>query len=262
MKDLKNVRETAAMEKYIETGSKIRPYVGNSFEEISKILEENKNIILEGAQGTLLDVDLGNYPYVTSSHTTVAGALSGTGLSRVDAIIGVVKSYITRVGNGPLPTELTDETGKKLQTQGNEIGTTTGRTRRCGWLDLPLLKYAAKVNGIKNSSLAVTKLDVFSGFDKIMVCTAYDINGKKTEMPFNVKNLESVKPVYEEMDGWNIEENEWNRIAKEGYEELPSEAKKYLEKIENFTGIPVSIVSIGPERSRTVFKKNITGFLG
>ncbi len=252
-KELGRMDEASAA-KYLEIGGRLKPYIKNSFESICRLLDGGKNIILEGAQGTLLDIDLGNYPYVTSSHTTVAGALSGTGLAKIDSVLGVVKAYITRVGNGPLPTELLDETGGRIREQGREFGTTTGRARRCGWLDIPLLRYAAKVNGTGDAHLAITKLDVLDGLDKVKMCTSYRINGKATEMPYNVRNLGEAVPVYEEMEGWNIGSDAWGRIAKEGYEALPEEAKAYLDKIEELAGVPVLMVSIGPERNQTVFK--------
>ncbi len=221
----------------------IKKYIGNVSFKINKALDKGKNVILEGAQGTLLDVDHGTYPFVTSSNTIAGGACVGVGIGpkRIDKVIGVVKAYTTRVGQGPFPTELNDETGEKIRIKGNEFGTTTGRPRRCGWLDLVMLKYAKMVNGV--DEIMVTKLDVLSGLDEIKVCVAYEINGEQiTEFPNDSKELEVVKPVYQSFKKWENIENK----------NLPQEARAYIDFISKELKIPVTLVSIGPDREDTV----------
>lgn len=238
-------------EKYAES---LRPYVSDTAVLINEALDSGKNVLFEGAQGTLLDVDHGTYPYVTSSNTCAGGACTGAGVgpNRLKKIIGVTKAYTTRVGEGPFPTELKGEEGDMLREAGNEYGTTTGRPRRCGWLDLVILKYAKMVNGL--TSLAVTKLDVLSGIEKIKVCTAYEINGKRTgHFPSSAEALEKAKPVYREMSGWGEwNENQVKEIVKRGFKSLPANAQKYLRFIEKQTGVPIGIVSIGPRRDETI----------
>lgn len=221
----------------------IKKYVTNVSLKINQALDEGKNILLEGAQGTMLDVDHGTYPFVTSSNTVAGGACVGLGIgpTKTDKVIGVVKAYTTRVGEGPFPTELKDEIGEKIRQKGNEFGTTTGRPRRCGWLDLVMLKYAKMVNGI--DEMMITKLDVLNGFDEIKVCVAYEIDGKEIgNMPADIKKLEAVKPVYQSFKGWgNIEGRK-----------LSQEAKYYVEFISNQLKTPVTLVSIGPDREDTI----------
>ncbi|TFH36789.1 MAG: adenylosuccinate synthetase, partial [Bacteroidia bacterium] len=215
---------------------------------INRLSESGNRILAEGAQGTLLDIDFGSYPYVTSSSTISAGACSGMGISPriIGEIYGIFKAYCTRVGSGPFPTELEDATGQKMRDQGYEYGSTTGRPRRCGWLDLPALKYAIMINGV--TRLFMTKADVLSGFSKILVCQAYRINGKLTnELPFD-HSLE-IEPVYTEIDGWS---EDIGQIRE--YNRFPAKLRSYIELIENETGIPVSIVSVGPDRNATVYR--------
>jgi adenylosuccinate synthase len=232
----------------------IRPYVYDTTLIINQALDEGKNVLFEGAQGTLLDVDHGTYPYVTSSNTCAGGACTGAGVgpNRIAHVIGVTKAYTTRVGEGPFPTELKNDEGELLRKTGCEYGTTTGRPRRCGWLDLVILKYAKMVNGLTN--LAITKLDVLSGLEKIKVCTSYEIGGKKTDlMPSSAEELENVKPVYLELDGWNKwSEQEATEIARRGIKALPEQAQAYLKFIESKSGVPISIVSIGAGRDETI----------
>jgi adenylosuccinate synthase len=215
---------------------------------VNELSGQGKRILAEGAQGTMLDVDFGSYPFVTSSNTISAGACTGLGISpkRVGKIFGIFKAYCTRVGCGPFPTELQDETGTKLRNIGNEFGSTTGRPRRCGWLDLPAMKYSIMINGI--TELFMTKADVMSGFDKISICTAYKIDGKLTsEIPF--RNDSVIEPVYTELKGWNEEITGFRE-----YDDLPAALKRYIEFIEKQTGVPVTMVSVGPDRKETIFR--------
>ncbi|HDZ41198.1 MAG TPA: adenylosuccinate synthase [Bacteroidetes bacterium] len=215
---------------------------------INKSLNEEKRILAEGAQGTMLDIDFGSYPYVTSSNTISAGACSGMGVSprKTGRIYGIFKAYCTRVGSGPFPTELHNKTGQKLRDNGYEYGSTTGRPRRCGWLDMPALKYSCMINGV--TSLFMTKADVLTGFEKIKVCTAYKTgNSFVEELPFDVNA--DIEPVYIEMKGWS---EDITGIRE--YDMLPAALKEYVSFIEKETGIPVNIVSVGPDRSETIMK--------
>jgi adenylosuccinate synthase len=218
---------------------------------ISEMISQNKRILLEGAQGGLLDIDHGTYPYVTSSSCTIGGAISGSGIapSSIKRIIGIFKAYITRVGNGPFPTELNDEDGQYLQKKGNEYGTTTGRPRRCGWFDLVAAKYTAAINGLKE--IAFTKLDVMDGMPKIKICVAYEVDGERiTEFPSNLRVLERCKPVYEEMAGWETGVN-----INASYQSLPAEARDYIERIESELDVQATFISVGPERNETIIRE-------
>ncbi|MEZ5000601.1 MAG: adenylosuccinate synthase [Bacteroidales bacterium] len=215
---------------------------------INRISEQGGKILAEGAQGTMLDVDFGSYPFVTSSNTISAGACSGMGISPrlAGEIFGIFKAYCTRVGSGPFPTELEDQTGQHLRDQGHEYGSTTGRPRRCGWLDLPALRYAIMINGV--TKLFMTKADVLSGFDTIRVCTAYRIDGKITrELPFD--HSSDIEPQYTEIRGWK---EDISSIREFG--DLPETLKSYVKMVEKETGVPVSIISVGPDRSETVYR--------
>jgi len=210
---------------------------------------EDKNILFEGAQGALLDVTFGTYPFVTSSHTISGGIAIGAGFGKkVDRIVGIFKSYYTRVGKGPFPTELLDETGDKIRIQGNEFGSTTGRPRRCGWFDVVAAKYAAMINGI--DEIAFTLLDVLSGFDTIKVCTGYKVGNIITdEFPHSAKVLEQAIPQYEELSGWSEDISDITE-----YDKLPLNAQNYISKIEELIGKNITIVSVGPERDQTIFR--------
>jgi adenylosuccinate synthase len=213
---------------------------------VNEWLQSGKNILAEGAQGSMLDVDFGSYPFVTSSNTTCAGACTGLGIApgHIGNVIGIFKAYCTRVGSGPFPTELTEATGEMLRTCGNEFGSTTGRPRRCGWLDLVALRYAVMLNGV--TSMIMTKADVLSGFENLRVATAYLVNGKiTTEVPFDT--YAHVEPVYSEIPGWK---EDISAIRKK--DDLPEKLKAYVRFIENYIGVPVSIVSVGPDREATV----------
>ncbi len=237
--ETKLIKVTKQFEKYL----KQIPYFLNGL--------KNKTILFEGAQGTLLDVYFGTYPFVTSSHTMAGGISVGTGFSRkIDQKIGVYKSYYTRVGEGPFPTELFDEMGELIRKQGNEYGATTGRPRRCGWFDAVAAKFTAMINDI--DEIALTLLDVFSGFDKLKICTAYLIDNEFTEeFPSRADILEKVKPRYIELPGWK---EDITNIKT--YDELPNNAKNYISKIEELLHKKVSIVSVGPDRSQTIFRNN------
>ncbi len=215
---------------------------------VNEALADGKNVLAEGAQGTLLDIDFGTYPYVTSSSTIAAGVSTGLGVapSKINKVYGIFKAYITRVGSGPFPTELFDETGDKLRQVGREFGATTGRPRRCGWMDMVALKYAVMINGV--TDLIITKSDVLSGFDAVKTGVAYKVNGEVTaQMPFDVAEVEEV--VYKEFPGWKEDLSQ-----KKTFEELPQEFKNYLNYIETETKTPVSMISTGPDRNEIIYR--------
>jgi adenylosuccinate synthase len=215
---------------------------------VNNLAHQGKRVLAEGAQGTMLDVDFGSYPFVTSSNTISAGACTGLGISPrlIGDIFGIFKAYCTRVGCGPFPTELLDDTGANLRKLGHEFGATTGRPRRCGWLDLPAMKYSIMVNGV--NKLFMTKADVMSGFKTIKICTSYKINGKICEeLPFNNETL--VEPVYTELEGWEEDITGFRE-----FKDLPLALKRFIEFIENQVGVPVKMVSVGPDREETIFR--------
>ncbi|MDF1543711.1 MAG: adenylosuccinate synthase [bacterium] len=216
--------------------------------ELTRAIKNGKSILFEGAQGTMLDVDLGTYPYATSSNTTVGGVLTGLGLGpkAIEEVVGVVKAYTTRVGAGPFPTELVDRTGEKLRDIGDEFGATTGRPRRCGWLDLVALRHAVRINGV--DSIAVTKLDVLDSFSEIKICTGYSLNGEDlSEVPLDLAELCHVKPVYTSMDGWN---SDTTGITK--FDDLSENARDYLRYIADDLEVKIRIVSTGAKRQETI----------
>jgi adenylosuccinate synthase len=224
----------------------VSPFIVDTQELVFRMKEEGKRILLEGAQGTLLDVDHGTYPYVTSSSCTAGGALTGSGLapSDIGRVIGVFKAYVTRVGNGPFPTELRKGEGEMLRERGREYGTTTGRPRRCGWFDLVAGRYAAKLNGL--SDIALTKLDVLSGIPRVKLCVAYRVDGEEIRsFPQNASILERCEPEYEELPGWGVGD-----LEVDSYEALPRNARRYLATIEERLGVRISFVSNGPERDK------------
>ncbi|MBD3723256.1 MAG: adenylosuccinate synthase [Flavobacteriaceae bacterium] len=221
----------------------------DSEEFLNNALKEGKSILAEGAQGSLLDVDFGTYPFVTSSNTTAAGACTGLGIApnKVKEVFGIFKAYTTRVGSGPFPTELFDEIGQTMAKVGSEFGSVTGRPRRCGWLDLVALKYAVQVNGV--TELYMMKGDVLSGFDTLKVCTAYQYKGQEIKhLPYNIEP-ENVEPVYTEMKGWKAD-----LTGMSSYEELPQELKEYITFIEQELEVPIKVVSVGPDRTQTIIK--------
>lgn len=220
----------------------------DSEHEINRFLSEDKAILAEGAQGTLLDVDFGSYPFVTSSNTICAGACTGLGIgpNRIGEVYGIFKAYCTRVGSGPFPTELFDETGDELCRLGHEFGAVTGRKRRCGWLDMVALKYAIMIDGV--TKLIMMKADVMNSFDTIKVAEAYEIDGRRvTEFPYDIQD--DMKPIYREFKGWKADLQKVRR-----YEDFPAEFKAYVEYIERETGIPVAIISVGPDRDETIVR--------
>ncbi|MCK4717675.1 MAG: adenylosuccinate synthase [Thermoplasmata archaeon] len=235
-------------------GKRFGPMIAETSILINETLDQGKNVLLEGAQGTMLDVEWGTYPYTTSSHTIAGGACCGVGIGprRIDRVVGVVKAYTTRVGGGPLPTFIEGELGEDIQHKGGEFGTTTGRGRKCGWLDLVVVCHACRLSGITH--MAVTKLDILGGLEDIKVCRAYDLDGKEiTAFPPNLSVLERCKPIYDTLPGWpDLPQEEWSRIATEGYEALPENLRGYLEYMERATGANVEIVSIGPGREDTI----------
>ena len=214
---------------------------------VNQYLREGKTVLAEGAQGAMLDVDFGSYPFVTSSNTTAAGACTGLGVApkNIGEVIGIFKAYCTRVGGGPFPTELHDSTGEELRRIGHEFGATTGRARRCGWIDLPALKYAIMLNGV--TELVMTKADVLSGFEKIYACTHYEYNGEKIDyMPYDISSVEA-KPIYEEIDGWNEDLTGIKTIG-----EIPEKLLAYVQYLEKHVGVPVKYLSVGPDRVQTL----------
>lgn len=238
---------------YCQYADKIRKYVKDTTGYVHEALTKGDKVLFEGAQGTLLDIDLGTYPYVTSSHPTSGGFCIGAGVGpkMIGEVIGVVKAYTTRVGKGPFPTELENEVGDLIRTKGREFGTTTGRPRRCGWFDGVMVRYTARVNGLTSISLML--MDVLSGFDKINMCVGYEYNGEVIEnFPANLKILSQCKPIYKELDGWHEDISQVER-----FEDLPKNAKKYIEAIEAYVGVPVKIVSVGPKRSQTIIREAI-----
>lgn len=235
----------------IEDSIKIlEPYICNTSHILHEAIEAKENILLEGAQGCLLDVDHGTYPYVTSSSPTSGGACTGTGVppTAITHVMGITKAYCTRVGNGPFPTELLDETGEELRKKGHEFGATTGRPRRCGWLDLVALKYAVRINGM--NELTLTKMDVMDGFEEIKVCTSYKINGEETKtFPLCLDEVENVEPVYTTLPGWDKDIS-----GMTSWDELPSSAKSYIEFVEDYLGVKFTIISTGPKRKETIIR--------
>jgi len=237
-------------ETYVGYAETLKPYVCDTITLLHKALEADKRVIVEGAQATLLDIDFGSYPYVTSSNPTIGGILTGTGLSASDIgnVYGVIKAYSSRVGEGPYVTELMDEVGDRIRELGHEYGTTTGRPRRCGWLDLVTLKYAKRVNGL--TALSINHLDTIGNFDTIKVCVAYDVNGVEIEdFTTNLDILNNAKPVYKELKGG------WSNIDScKTFEELPKDAQDYIRFIEDYIGIPAKFIGTGAEREAMIVR--------
>ena len=231
---------------------KLIPFIGNVSVKLDQARRQGQHILFEGAQGTQLDIDHGTYPFVTSSNTIAGNACNGAGFgpAHIDSVIGIVKAYTTRVGSGPFPSELTDEIGAQLQKKGFEFGATTGRKRRCGWLDGVVVRDAVRLNGL--TGLALTKLDVLSGQPALKMATSYTLNGKKVEtMPSNIKQAETVQPVYEQLKGWQSDLTDVR-----SFDDLPLEARDYIRRIEDYTEVEVAIVSVGPDRAQTLLLKN------
>lgn len=231
---------------------RLTPYIGNVSVELDNARKRDENILFEGAQGTHLDIDHGTYPFVTSSNTVAGNACNGSGFgpAHIDSVIGILKAYTTRVGEGPFPTELFDHTGEELQKKGGEFGATTGRKRRCGWLDGVVANDAVRLNGL--TGLAITKLDVLSGQSTLKIAREYKLENKRfAAMPANIKEASTVQPVYEEVSGWQEEISEVRN-----YQDLPDKAKDYIRRIEDITEVEAAIVSVGPDREETLLLKN------
>ena len=232
---------------------RIIPYIADVSVILFDGIKNNKTVLFEGAQGTHLDIEHGTYPFVTSSSVVAGNAANGSGVgpTNLDEIIGIVKAYTTRVGAGPFPTELFDDIGDKIQASGSEFGATTGRRRRCGWLDMVVLKNAARLNSL--TGLAITKLDVLDDLDEIKICTGYDYNGKTlSDFPAEIKVLQGCTPVYETHPGWKT-----NISGIKAFNDLPENAKKYLARVEELSNVKIKIVSVGPDREATIIKENI-----
>ena len=236
-------------ETYKGYGERLRPYVKNTTAMLLDAVDEDRKLLFEGAQGALLDIDHGTFPFVTSSNSSGVGVASGSGVPGqfVETVIGVIKSYSTRVGGGPFPTEQDNEHGEHIRQEGNEFGTTTGRPRRCGWFDAVAARYTARLSGV--NLLAVTMMDVLSKMETIKVCNAYEVNGEQTTtFPSHVDDLRNVKPIYEELPGWMTDVTGVREIA-----DLPENARKYLDRVSELVGRPVGVVSVGPDRAQTMF---------
>lgn len=234
---------------------RLRPHVADTALILNKALDENKVVLLEGGQGTLLDVDHGTYPFVTSSNPTAGGACAGSGIgpTKITGVIGILKAYTTRVGSGPFPTELLDEDGEKLRTIGGERGVTTGRPRRCGWFDAPIARYATRVNGL--TDIFLTKLDVLTGWDKIPVCVAYEIDGKRSdELPMTQTEFHHAKPIYENLPGWKEDISGARTI-----EDLPANARAYVKYLEEVSGTRISAIGVGQDRDATISLHDLLG---
>ena len=240
-------------DKYSAMAEEIRGYVTDTSYLVDEALKAGKKVLFEGAQGTLLDIDHGTYPYVTSSNpiASYAAVGVGVGVQNINSVLGIAKAYTTRVGEGPFPTELFDEDGAKMRDIGHEFGTVTGRARRCGWIDTVMLRYAIRLSGI--NGLALMKLDVMDSLAKVKICTHYECEGEKVKtFPCSLKKLAKCQPVYVELDGWQCDTSN----AK-SYEELPENAKKFIETIEKYTDVPIKLVAVGPKRDQTIIRTEL-----
>ena len=243
------------MEELLRHAERIRPMVTDTVLELGQALDRGETVLFEAGQATLLDVDHGTYPFVTSSNATAGGACTGSGVppTRIERVIGVFKAYTTRVGEGPFPTELDDEFGQRLRDIGAEYGTTTGRPRRCGWADVVIGRYAQRVNGI--TDFVITKLDVLTGLETIPVCVAYDVQGERfDEMPVNQSDFHHARPVYEELPGWSED-----ITGCRSFDELPQAAQRYVERLEELMGARVSVIGVGPGRDEVVVRHDLLG---
>jgi adenylosuccinate synthase len=240
------------LQPYLEMGNRLRPLVVNVSVLLEQAIREGKNILFEGAQGTHLDIDHGTYPFVTSSNPIAGGACTGAGIGpgQLHHVVGIVKAYTTRVGGGPFPTECLDEVGDHLVECGVEFGSTTGRRRRCGWLDAVVLREAARLNGL--TGLAITKLDVLTSLNPVRICVAYEVDGKARDtMPGTIKELELCRPIFEEMPGWTEDIRGARRL-----EDLPAATRNYLKRVEELVRVPIQIISVGPDREETIILQN------
>ncbi|GAA1728452.1 adenylosuccinate synthase [Nonomuraea bangladeshensis] len=244
----RGIEPQAVLEEYLGYAERLKPHIADTSLVLSKALDEDKFVLLEGGQGTLLDIDHGTYPFVTSSSPTSGGACAGAGIppNRLTKIIGILKAYTTRVGSGPFPTELTDEMGDWLRTTGGEYGVTTGRNRRCGWFDAVIARYATRINGVTDYFL--TKLDVLSGLERIPVCVAYEVDGvRHDEIPMTQTDFHHAKPIYEEFPGWQEDITGAKTFA-----DLPPNAQAYVRTLEEMSGAPISAIGVGPGRDQTL----------
>ncbi|MFG6194245.1 adenylosuccinate synthase [Nonomuraea sp. JJY05] len=249
----RGIEPTAVLDEYLAYAERLKPHIADTSLVLSKALDEGKFVLLEGGQGTLLDIDHGTYPFVTSSSPTSGGACAGAGIppNRLTKIIGILKAYTTRVGSGPFPTELTDEVGEWLRQTGGEYGVTTGRNRRCGWFDAVIARYATRINGITDYFL--TKLDVLSGLERIPVCVAYDVDGvRHDEIPMTQTDFHHAVPIYEELPGWQED-----ITSAKSFDDLPPNAQAYVRALEEMSGAPVSAIGVGPGRDQTVVVRSL-----
>jgi adenylosuccinate synthase len=250
----------AILERLTPCGERIRPFVGDTASVVYRAAAAGQNVVFEGAQGTMLDIDHGTYPFVTSSHPVAGGACIGTGIGpkAIDTVIGIVKAYTTRVGAGEFPTELLDETGDRIRERGREYGTTTGRPRRIGWLDTVCLRYAARVNGLDR--IAISLLDVLSGFSTLRLCTAYEVDGQSYPDPSPDRDrVARARPVYEDLPGWEEEIHDLASLppggwiaCEQGFDRLPANAQRYVRRVEELVGVPVCLIGVGPRRDQTI----------
>ena len=249
----KEMETQEVLEEYRTYTEILRPYIADTALLLNKALDAGKTVLLEGSQGTLLDVDHGTYPFVTSSNPTAGGACTGSGIgpTKIERVIGIVKAYTTRVGSGPFPTELENEDGEKLRTIGHEYGTTTGRNRRCGWYDAPIARFAVRINGLTDFFL--TKLDVLTGWEKIPVCVAYEIEGKRVEeVPSSQTDFHHAIPIYEYLPGWSEDISKARTIS-----DLPKNARDYITFLEEISGAPMSAIGVGPGRDETIVTRDL-----
>jgi adenylosuccinate synthase len=249
----KGITVDEVLDEYLGYAKLLKPYVTDTSLLLDQALAAGKNVLLEGSQGTLLDVDHGTYPFVTSSNPTAGGASTGSGIgpTKITRVIGILKAYTTRVGSGPFPTELFDADGEALRTIGGEVGVTTGRKRRCGWFDAPIARYAVRVNGLTDFFL--TKLDVLTGWEKIPVCVAYEIDGERVEqLPASQTDFHHAKPIYEYLSGWKE-----NISNVKSIEDLPNNAREYVKFLENISGAPISAIGVGPGRDETIVVRDL-----
>jgi len=239
-------------DEYLSYGERIRPYLIDTSLFLNEEINRGAKVLFEGAQGTLLDIDHGTYPFVTSSNTTAGGLCTGSGVAptKIGGVIGVAKAYITRVGAGPFPTELFGDEGQQIRDRGCEYGSTTGRPRRCGWFDVPVVRYADRLNAL--TGIALTKLDVLSGLPRLHVCVAYEIDGvRREDVPLILSEFERAVPVYEQMEGWKEDLSDAREFG-----DLPKAAQKYVRRLEELTGVEASLVSVGADRNQTIIRKN------
>jgi adenylosuccinate synthase len=249
----KGITVEEVLTEYLGYAEILKPYVVDTGLLLDQALKAGKNVLLEGSQGTLLDVDHGTYPFVTSSNPTAGGASTGSGIgpTKITRVIGILKSYTTRVGSGPFPTELFDEDGEALRKIGGEVGVTTGRNRRCGWFDAPIARYAVRVNGLTDFFL--TKLDVLTGWEKIPVCVAYEVDGVRVEeLPASQTDFHHAKPIYEYLPGWKE-----NISTAKSIDDLPANAREYVKFLERVSGAPISAIGVGPGRDETIVVRDL-----